>query len=126
MPMMQFSVAPWRVLDTMHLRLSREAALLHAKMGDYIFNLAKKAAQDGEPIVRHMEYAFPNEGFESSNDQYMLGEKYLVAPMVDKGETRTVKLPKGNWEDDLGKKYKGGKVVTMNVPLNRLVYFVRQ
>jgi alpha-glucosidase len=126
MPMMQFSVAPWRVLDSMHLRLSREAALLHAKMGEYIFQLAQNAAKDGEPIVRHMEYVFPGQGFESSNDQYMLGENYLVAPMVEKGNTRTVKLPKGNWIDDLGKKYKGGQTVKMDVPLNRLVYFIKQ
>jgi alpha-glucosidase len=96
MPMMQFSVAPWRVLDTMHLRICREAAWLHANMGNYIYELAQQAAKDGEPIVRHMEYAFPNEGFESSNDQFMLG-KYLVTPMVEKGFSRTVKLPKGNW-----------------------------
>ena len=63
MPMMQFSVAPWRVLDTMHFRICREAAWLHAKMGGYIYQLAQQAAKDGEPIVRHMEYAFPNAGF---------------------------------------------------------------
>ncbi|MCK9412572.1 MAG: glycoside hydrolase family 31 protein [Prolixibacteraceae bacterium] len=126
MPMMQFSVAPWRVLDDKHLSLCREAALLHAKMGGYIYELAQKAAKDGEPIVRHMEYSFPHQGFEACNDQYMFGENYLVAPMIDKGETRVVKLPKGNWVDDQGKKYKGGQSVTMNVPLNRLVYFVRQ
>ena len=94
MPMMQFSVAPWRVLDTMHLRLAKEAALLHSKMGTFIYSLALQAAKDGEPIVRHMEYAFPGQGFESSDDQYMLGDKYLVAPMIEKGNTRTVKLPK--------------------------------
>jgi len=126
MPMMQFSVAPWRVLDTMHLRFAKEAALLHAKMGNYIFSLAQQAAIDGEPIVRHMEYAYPGQGFESSDDQYMLGDKYLVAPMVEKGNTRTVKLPKGNWTDDLGKSYKGGTTVSINVPLNRLPYFVKQ
>lgn len=126
MPMMQFSVAPWRVLDEKHLILCREAALLHAKMGDFIFQLAAKAAQDGEPIVRHMEYEFPHQGFEACNDQYMLGDKYLVAPMIDKGETRDVKLPKGSWVDDLGKKYKGGQTVKIYVPLNRLVYFIRQ
>ncbi|MBC7722615.1 MAG: alpha-galactosidase [Pedobacter sp.] len=126
MPMMQFSVAPWRVLDTMHLRLAKEAALLHAKMGEYIFQLAQQAAKDGEPIVRHMEYAFPNEGFESSNDQFMLGTKYLVAPMVEKGFTRIVKLPKGNWVDELGNKYNGGQTITINVPLNRLPYFTVQ
>jgi alpha-glucosidase len=126
MPMMQFSVAPWRVLDTMHLRLSREVALLHVKMGEYIFQLAQNAAKDGEPIVRHMEYVFPGQGFESSNDQYMLGENYLVAPMLEKGNARTVKLPKGNWIDDTGKKYKGGQTVKVDVPLNRLPYFIKQ
>lgn len=126
MPMMQFSVAPWRVLDKKHLTICREAALLHAKMGNYIVELAKKAAIDGEPIVRHMEYVFPGQGFESCNDQYMLGDRYLVAPMVDKGTSRTVKLPKGKWVDEQGVRYKGGKIVTMEVPLNRLVYFIKQ
>jgi len=126
MPMMQFSVTPWRVLDEKHMAICREAALLHAKMGETIYELAVKAAQDGEPIVRHLEYSFPQQGFENSNDQYMLGDKYLVAPMVDKGETRNVKLPKGIWIDDLGKKHKGGQTVKMDVPLNRLVYFIRQ
>ncbi len=126
MPMMQFSVAPWRVLDEEHLSMCRGAAMLHAQMGEYIYGLAQKASQDGEPIVRHMEYAFPQQGFEACNDQYMLGDKYLVAPMIDKGDTRAVRLPKGNWIDDQGKKYKGGQTVKMNVPLNRLVYFVLQ
>ena len=126
MPMMQFSVAPWRVLDAKHLAIVRESALLHAKMGDYIYELAQKSAKEGEPIVRHLEYAFPNQGFESCDDQFMLGEKYLVAPMTIKGTSRDVRLPKGNWVDDLGKKYKGGQTVKMDVPLSRLVYFMVQ
>lgn len=126
MPMMQFSVAPWRVLDEKHLVIVREAAQLHAKMGDYIVGLARKAAIDGEPIVRHLEYSFPNQGFESCDTQFMLGEKYLVAPMTVKGNTRSVKLPKGNWIDDLGNKHKGGKTITIEVPLNRLPYFILQ
>jgi len=124
MPMMQFSVAPWRVLDEKHLGFVREAALLHAKMGDYIVTLAKKAAVDGEPIVRHLEYAFPNQGFESCDTQFMLGDKYLVCPMIEKGTSRTVKLPQGNWTDELGKKYKGGKPIKIEVPLDRLPYFI--
>ena len=126
MPMMQFSVAPWRVLDAAHLKLCREAALLHAKMGEYIFSLAQHAAQDGEPIVRHLEYAFPNQGFESCDDQYMLGTEYLVAPMIIKGNSRSVKLPKGNWIDELGNKFQGGETIVIDVPLNRLPYFMLQ
>lgn len=126
MPMMQFSVAPWRVLDAKHLKICRDAALLHAKMGDYIYELAQKTAKEGEPIVRHLEYAFPNQGFDSCDDQFMLGDKYLVAPMIVKGTTRDVRLPKGNWVDELGKKYKGGQTVKIDVPLERLPYFMLQ
>jgi alpha-glucosidase len=126
MPMMQFSVAPWRVLDKKHLEICKKTALLHAKMGTYIFELAQKAAKDGEPIIRHLEYAFPNEGFASCDDQFMLGDKYLVAPMSEKGFKRTVKLPKGNWIDELGNKYEGGKTIEIDVPLERLPYFTLQ
>jgi alpha-glucosidase len=49
------------VLDEKHLNYVREAALLHTKMGDLISELAQKAAKDGEPIVRHLEYAFPQQ-----------------------------------------------------------------
>lgn len=124
MPMMQFSVAPWRVLDEKHLKIVRQAAKLHATMGDYIVTLAKKSAVDGEPIVRHLEYSFPNQGFISCDTQFMLGDKYLVCPMIEKGYKRTVKLPKGNWIDDLGKKHKGGQTINIDVPLDRLPYFI--
>lgn len=125
MPMMQFSVAPWRVLDAEHLAICQQAATLHSQFGEYILNAAHEAAKTGEPIVRHMEYAFPHEGFTSCNDQYMLGDKYLVTPMVAKGTSRIVKLPKGKWQDERGKKYKGGRCVEIDVPLNRLPYFTR-
>lgn len=93
-------------------------------MGDYILSLAKEASITGEPIVRHMEYAFPNQGFEECKDQYMLGNKYLVAPIMSSDNTRIVKLPKGKWKDDMGKLYKGGKTYTIDVPLSRLPWFV--
>lgn len=126
MPMMQFSVAPWRILDEKHLALCREAAALHAKMGGYIYELAQKASQNGEPIVRHMEYVFPHQGFENCNDQYMFGDRYLIAPMIEPGESRDVKLPSGIWIDDRGEKYVGGQTIQAEIPLNRLCYFILQ
>ena len=125
MPMMQFSVAPWRILNGENLSVVRDAALLHEKFGAYIIACAREAAKTGEPIVRHLEYAFPNEGFAGCKDQFMLGDKYLVAPAVTKENTRTVKLPKGRWKDDLGKIHKGGQRLTIDVPLNRLPCFER-
>lgn len=123
MPMMQFSVAPWRILDQEHLAACREAALLHESFGDYILTLAKESSKSGEPILRNMEYAYPHQGFVECKDQFMLGERYLVAPMIEKGNKRQVMLPKGRWKSDDGKVYRGGKTIEIDVPLNRLPYF---
>ena len=123
MPMMQFSVAPWRILSKENLAICADYARLHETMGAYILAQAKNSAQTGEPILQHMEYAFPKQGFIDCKDQFMLGDTYMVAPMTKKGTSRTVQLPKGKWIDEQGKKFKGPKVITIDVPLKRLPYY---
>lgn len=123
MPMMQFSVAPWRILDEKHLEICRTMAKLHVRMGDYILECARHASVTGEPIVRHLEYMFPNQGFAECKDQFMLGEKYLVAPVVTADKQRTVAFPKGKWRDEQGKIHQGGKTISINVGIERLPYF---
>ncbi len=126
MPMMQFSLEPWKVLDKKHLEIVLNMVRLHEKFAPYILEYAQKASKTGEPIVRHMEYAFPNEGFEDCKDQFMLGEDYLVAPVLTKGNKRIVRLPKGKWLDELGVMREGGKSYEITVPIERLPYFIRQ
>ena len=126
MPMMQFSVAPWRILDDKHIEICAKFAKLHESMGDYILYEAKKSSISGEPIVRHMEYSFPNQGFIGCKDQFMLGDDYLVAPMIKPGGTRTVSLPKGEWIDDLGEHLVGPIIFDIDVPLDRLPYYKRK
>ncbi len=123
MPIMQFSVAPWRMLSKENLAICRRFAQWHEKLGTYIKEQVKLSARTGEPIVRHMAYCYPGQGFENVNDQYMLGDRYLVAPVFSANSIRTVKLPRGRWKDDQGKIYKGGKVYRINVPLDRLLWF---
>ena len=123
MPMMQFSVAPWRVLSEDNVAIVRNASKLHQEFGDYILEYAHKASNTGEPIVRHMEYMFPNQGFALGKDQFMLGDKYLVAPVTTTANERKVQLPKGKWRDDEGKIYEGGKSYNIIVPLKRLPFF---
>lgn len=126
MPMMQFSVAPWRVLDKKHLDICVKFAAWHEQLGDYILSLAQQTALTGEPIVRYMEYEYPNQGFELCNDQFMLGSKYLVAPIFTQDDKRTVKLPKGNWVDDQGRSYKGGREYEIEAPIERLPWFEKR
>ena len=125
MPMMQFSVAPWRILDKRHFTAVLDAVNLRNEFKETILALAKKASTNGEPIVRSMEYVFPHKGYVNIKDQFMLGNKILVAPYLSKGEgSRKVILPKGKWKSDTGKTYKGGKSINIEVPLTRLPYFV--
>ena len=127
MPMMQFSVAPWRVLSEENAILCLRAARLHTQYAYYILTLAENAGKTGEPIARYMEYEFPNEGFEKVTDQFMLGDKILVAPVLQKGRTtREVKLPQGRWAYLGEKMYDGGQTITVDAPISVLPYFERR
>jgi alpha-glucosidase (family GH31 glycosyl hydrolase) len=124
MPMMQFSVSPWRVLSSENNEICLQAALLHVKMGDHILLLAKEASKTGEPIVKPMALAFPENGYETIQDQFVLGSDIIVAPVVEKGaRSRNVVLPEGKWKADDGKVYTGGKIIEVAAPLKRLPYF---
>ncbi len=118
-----FFTAPWRVLSEDDPAIVRESAALHGRFAPYIMEYARAAVATGEPIVRNMEYVFPGEGFVECKDQFMLGDKYLVAPVVDDGDARTVQLPRGRWRYDLGKIHCGGCTITADAPLGRIPYF---
>lgn len=123
MPMMQFSVAPWRILNQKNMEICAQYARLHEQMGEYILSSAHRYSTTNELIVQSMEYAYPHQGFIDCKDQFMLGEKYLVAPMTVKGYKRTVQLPKGKWKDDQGKIFKGPRKIDVDVPIERLPYY---
>lgn len=124
MPMMQFSLAPWRVLTKEECDICRNMANLHVEFAPYILDLARNAAETGEPIVRSMEYEFPGRGYDRKMQQFMLGSEYLVAPVVDSDDSVIVELPEGRWEDDLGEIFEGPEVLYLNnVPLERLPYY---
>ena len=123
MPMMQFSVAPWRVLSEDNLKAVKKMVALRQKYVPYIMDLARQSAENGEPIVRTMEYEFPYQGMAEIKDQFMLGDKYLVAPVVTKENKRKIQLPKGVWKSDEGETFRGPKIIEENVPIDRLPVF---
>ena len=124
MPMMQFSAAPWRVLDAEHLAAVKKAVAIREKFTPRILELARQSAKTGDPIISSLEYYFPNESFELIKNEFMLGENILVAPVDNQLKSREVILPEGKWTSDDGKLYTGGKTYTIDVPLDRLPYFI--
>ena len=124
MPMMQFSVAPWRVLSEENNRICREMANLHYEFGEEILEMARRSANTGEPIVKPMAWFWPDAGYDLIQDQYILGTDLLVAPVVESGaRTRSVAIPEGEWLGDDGTVVVGPKVIDIQVPLERLPYY---
>lgn len=123
MPMMQFSVAPWRILDDVHFSAVKKAVELRQKFVPEIVKLAEESAKTGLPIVSNMEFMFPDQGFGDCKDQFMLGQNFLVAPIITTEDSREVRFPEGNWVDANGDIIEGGQTLSFDVPLDQLLWF---
>ncbi|MBS2018542.1 MAG: glycoside hydrolase family 31 protein [Deltaproteobacteria bacterium] len=77
----------------------RAYARLHLRLFPYEWTYAKRIAIDGKPIQRPLGLAYPELGAHPY-DAYMFGDDLLVAPVVNRGETRRdVLAPAGTWID---------------------------
>ena len=104
----------------------KDAAYLRLQYKDYFHQLLQESIETQAPIMRNLEYAYPNQGLYDIKDQFMLGDKLLVAPVLKKGErSRKVVLPSGNdWKYIPTRKvYQGGQTIIVDAPLEILPYF---
>jgi alpha-glucosidase (family GH31 glycosyl hydrolase) len=127
MPMMQYSLAPWK-LSPENIAICRKYSELHVSLGGYIYRLAEQSRIDGSPIVRPLFFEFPgDEKTYTVRDEFMLGERFLVAPVLVKGAvSRKVYLPGATWVDFwTGNIIKGGQSVDYPAPLDVLPVFIR-
>lgn len=123
MPMMQFSLDCWEINEDMK-KICLKSIELHQKYADYIIELAKHASVTGEPIVRYMEYCFPNKGYAKIKSQFMLGDDILVAPVLEQGHTtKMVYVPEGKWQ--YKDKIYSNETVIIPAPIDELVYMTR-
>jgi alpha-glucosidase (family GH31 glycosyl hydrolase) len=101
-------------------------AALHADHGDEIVALARDSARTGEPILRSLEYAYPNQGFGTVVDEFLLGPDILVAPVVEQGaRRRRLLIPPGRWKADDGVVVDGPSSIEVAAPLDRLPWYRR-
>lgn len=125
MPMMQFSVAPWRVLDREHHEAVLKAVETRMDFTPVILRLAEEAAHNNQPVIRYLEYRYPHRGYAGIRDQFLLGDSVLVAPVVERNTfRRKVVLPEGNWKYTDGRVYNGPAEVEVDAPIDVLPYFV--
>ena len=126
-PMMQLSASPWRYLDAAHQEMFKKAVALRQRFAPKFVELAKRAAKDGEPIMRLLAYSYPELGAADVRDEFLMGDDLLVAPCVEEGaKSREVLIPPGRWLADDGAEVIGPRTITVATPLDRLPYWVRK
>ena len=87
--------------DSESFRYFKKYALIHAGLVPYIREAAKQYRETGTPVIRHMMLEFPDDRETYfCKYQYMLGDKYLVAPVIEEGASVTkVYFPQGKWKN---------------------------
>lgn len=99
------------------------------------YNLARENYDTGLPLLRRLDIAYPQYVEASRNDEYLLGDYILIAPITtaEKGsdgnvsDTRTVFLPEGTWIDVWsGQRYQGPQEITVTHSIETSPVFVRE
>jgi alpha-D-xyloside xylohydrolase len=107
----------------------RSYAELHELLRPYLVEQAETACRTGMPLLRHLFLYDPNDPqVPQIEDEYMLGEALLVAPVFSAAETRDIYLPQGAWRNILdGKTYQGKQTLTaFPAPLRQIPVFLLQ
>ena len=99
------------------------------ELRDYTRELMREAHEKGSPVMRTLFYVFPKDKkCWEIEEQYMYGDKYLVAPVLESGKkSLEVYLPQGSrWRDYWSEKeWDGGQTVESEVSLERMPILVR-
>lgn len=68
----------------------REYIRMRYRLQPYLYALARRAYDDGTPLLRRLDLVYPNQKEATRNDQYLLGDFILVAPIVGGEDGPTV------------------------------------
>ncbi len=109
------------------LDVYRKYAVLHMSLFPYRYAAAQESAKDGMPMMRALVLNWQDDPrARTTKDEYLFGPDFLVAPVIDEGNSRPVYLPPGEWvEYWTGKADTGGKVVIADAPVETLPLWVR-
>lgn len=87
----------------------RRAVELKYRLMPYIYAQANLCSQQGLPMIRTLFFEYPEDRTcWTIEDEYMLGDSILVAPLLEEDTARDVYLPPGVWIDyQSGQAYRG-------------------
>lgn len=96
----------------------RKYATIHENLRPYLYEQAKIACETGLPVLRHLFlYDAADETALKTEDEYMLGDALLVAPVLTRKNHRDIYLPKGEWVNIFNGKEYTGRQTLKNYPV---------
>ncbi|MBQ8415722.1 MAG: glycoside hydrolase family 31 protein [Clostridia bacterium] len=83
---------------------------LHELLTPYITEYATVATETGMPVMRHLILHWQDDAnVYNIDNQYMFGDAFMVAPVLNDQYSRDIYLPEGNWLDmNTGDTYRVG------------------
>ncbi len=134
LPLMRTALPPEDALDEPWIGALRRTHARRARLLPLLTTLSREAERTGAPIARPLPWIWPADprAFRA-DDQFLLGDHLLVAPVVERGATeREVYLPEGTWfpydplEPDRSEPpIRGPRRVSVEAPPGRIPMFAR-
>lgn len=119
---------PWKLGKEVE-EISRKYIKFRYHILPYIYDVYKKTEQTGMPVMRSLVLDYPYDSVcRSINDEFMLGDYMLVAPVVQQGQrVRMVYLPEGQWIDYwTGEKISGSTYFVRKAALDVCPLYVKE
>jgi alpha-glucosidase len=119
---------PW-AFDEITKEINKKYISLRYKLLPYLYDVMRNTEKTGAPLLRPLLFNYQKDKRTYEiNDEFMVGDSILVAPVLSQGETRRmVYLPEGNnWFDYwTGQEYSGGEYIIKIAPLDVCPIFIK-
>jgi alpha-D-xyloside xylohydrolase len=108
-------------------RAMRDILNLRMSLVPYLYSAFSDYGRTGKPPFRALVLDWPDDKKTwNIDDEYMMGDDILAAPLFGHEASRSVYLPKGDWYCFwTGRRYEGGVSYDISMPAERIPLFVR-
>ena len=117
---------PWAFGDDV-LAATKKAIELRTRLIPYFYTFAAQTAATGAPLMRPLLLEFPQDPKTFNlEDEWLVGDRLLAAPVLAPGGARDVYLPAGSWYDfNTSAPVSGSQTLHVQAPLDTIPAYVR-
>ena len=117
---------PWNYSDRLQ-QIFRNCNTTRMELQPFIYSLANTSYKKGV-LMKPLAFVYPEDSTTYGIwNEYLLGATFLIAPILDSTDSRTVYFPKGTWLEypHLTKSYQGSSEIFISSPLEQSPVYIR-